>query len=204
MLPELDADEGCASYVRVCTQKGCRVVSPGRLQLNLEDLSHGLPGLTPHYGGMMAEAGSVCLEDQGHIWGVELPVNGSFDATFEVYWPAVNDQMRQSLNDLEFATEQGAYGVAILIILAVTDFTVLERSRKGTGFDYWLGYEDGELPFDNKARLEVSGIRNGDTQTVRRRVRAKLEQTSTSDELSLPAFVIIVEFGNPLSQVETR
>jgi len=41
---------------------------------------------------------------------------------------------------------------------------VIERSRKGTGFDYWLGSADevGELPFQNKVRLEVSGIGKAD------------------------------------------
>jgi hypothetical protein len=47
-----------------------------------------------------------------------------------------------------------------MLIRQLTQFTVIERSRKGTGFDYWLGSEDeaGELPFQNKVRLEVSGI----------------------------------------------
>lgn len=174
-------------------------------ELNLEDLGKGLPAITPSYGTCLAEAGSVCLEDQGHTYSVVLSVNGSFNATFEIRRSAVNDQMRRCWNDLEYTTEQGAYGVAFLIIRAVTDFTVVERSRKGTGFDYWLGYaEDSEeLPFSNKARLEVSGIRNGNVQSVNQRVRRKLNQTNVSDG-SLPAFVVVVEFSAPLSQVKRK
>lgn len=63
-------------------------------------------------------------------------------------------------NDEEFTTEQAAYGIAFLIIRELTDLTVIERSRKGTGFDYWLGTTTDEgQPFKNKVRLEVSGIR---------------------------------------------
>ncbi|MFN6464941.1 MAG: hypothetical protein RMZ41_024410 [Nostoc sp. DedVER02] len=52
-----------------------------------------------------------------------------------------------------------------MLIRQLTEFTVIERSRKGTGFDYWLGSEEetGELPFQNKVRLQVPGIRKADT-----------------------------------------
>ncbi|MDZ8138567.1 MAG: hypothetical protein RM049_25205 [Nostoc sp. DedQUE04] len=82
----------------------------------------------------------------------------------------------------------------------MTQFTVIERSRKGTGFDYWLGSEDeaGELPFQNQVRLEVSGIRKADDNRIRARVKQKIEQTNPSDG-EFPAYVIIVEFSRPLS-----
>ena len=184
-------------------KRGISLASNNGQILNLQDLGDGLPAVTPHYGAGLAEAGSVCLEDQGHSHGVKLSVGGTFSASFEVYWSVVNDQMRRCWNDLEFTTEQGAYGIAFLVIRAMTDFTIIERSRKGTGFDYWLGYEDDDLPFSNKARLEVSGIRNGDTQIINQRVRRKLEQTNVSDG-SLEAYVVVVEFSAPLSQVKRK
>jgi hypothetical protein len=51
----------------------------------------------------------------------------------------------------------------------------IERSRKGTGFEYWLGTSetDEELPFKNKVRLEVSGIRSGDSSRVKARLWRK-------------------------------
>ena len=73
----------------------------------------------------------------------------------------------------EFTTEQAAYGTAFLIIRELTDLTVIERSRKGTGFDYWLGTfdtDEGQL-FQNKVRLEVSGIRKGDSSRVKARLK---------------------------------
>ena len=91
-----------------------------------------------------------------------ITVNGDFDAKFELSWQPVTEQMLRCWNDEEFTTEQAAYGIAFLIVRELTDLTVIERSRKGTGFDYWLGtttdVDEGQ-PFKNKVRLEVSGIR---------------------------------------------
>jgi len=60
------------------------------------------------------------------------------------------------------------------------------------------------MPFENKARLEVSGIRNGDQKVVTARVRAKLMQTEVSDETRLPAYIVVVEFGHPVAEVRQR
>lgn len=108
--------------------------------------------------------------------------------------------MLRCWNDLEYTTEQAAYGIAFMIITRLTDFTVIERSRKGTGFDYWLGTEndDSLLPFQNKARLEISGIRAGDEKRINIRLKQKLEQTKPSDGI-LPAYVVVVEFSKPVA-----
>lgn len=130
-------------------------------------------------------------------------MRGSFDAGYQVFWQNVTSQMLRCWSDAEYTTEQGAYGVAILLILDLTDYTIIERSYKGTRFDYSLGVAEqgGDLPFQKAARLEVSGIRSGDKSTVRTRVTQKLGRFSSSDDTSLPAYVVVVEFGSPLSQV---
>jgi hypothetical protein len=151
----------------------------------------------------MAEAAAVCLEDQGHPEAAHLAVQGGYTTSFRLIRPSVTEQMRRSYNDAEVATENGAYGVAILLIRELAGFTVVEKSRKGTGFDYWLG-RDEEHPFQNKARLEVSGIRRGDDNTVRARVNEKRKQTRRSDPSLLQAYVIIVEFSRPLAHVVQR
>lgn len=71
--------------------------------------------------------------------------------------------MQRCWNDQEYTTEQAAYGIALLLLSKLTEFTVVERSRKGTGFDYWLGKptDSSDLPFQKSMRLEVSGIRQG-------------------------------------------
>jgi hypothetical protein len=171
--------------------------------LMLAELSQGLPGITPAFGQTLAEAGAVCFEEQKHANGVELQVQGTFQTKYQVFWQQVTNQMLRCYNDEETTTELGAYGVAFLLVLDLTDFTVIQTSRRGTGFDYWLGTaEDSEgLPFQNKERLEVSGIRSGDSNLVRARVNQKLKQVEPSNYTALPALIVVVEFSAPLSQV---
>ena len=172
-------------------------------ELVLVKLAEGLPAVTPAFGSALAEAGAICFEEQNHSNGVELKVNGTFAATYKVYWQKVTAQMLRCWNDYEVTTEHAAYGVAFLLILDLTEYTVIERRRKGDGFDYWLGKgkNEDELPFQKKARLEVSGIRRGNHSRVWARVRQKLEQVKPSDSLGLPAYIVVVEFSTPLSKV---
>ncbi|UBF26677.1 hypothetical protein K9N68_01325 [Kovacikia minuta CCNUW1] len=112
----------------------------------------------------------------------------------------ITDQMLRCWNDQEYTTEQAAYGVAFMLVRRLTEYTVIERSRRGTGFDYWLGHSNqpGALPFQNKVRLEVSGIRKGEDSRIKARVKQKLDQTNPSDG-ALPAYIVVVEFSKPRS-----
>ena len=170
-----------------------------RRDLVLENLANGFPAIPEVAGLNLAQAGAVCLDQHRHSKGVEMKVSGDFSEIFNVYWPDVTDQMRRFWNDSEVATEHGAYGIACLLIRCLTPFTVIERARKGIGFDYWLG-DEGDFLFQQKARLEVSGIGKGNAQHITRRVNIKLKQTARSDG-TLPAYVIVVEFSAPTSQV---
>lgn len=171
------------------------------LPLDLSELANGCPGITPAWGESLAQAASVSFEAQGHSSPGVLAVSGMLDHTHDVSWLAVDGQMQRCWNDLDEAAEHGAYGIAALLVAEHTDFEVVERSRKGTGFDYWLGHkgQSGFL-FQHAARLEVSGIKRGDTSTVNSRVRQKLKQTTPSDG-ALPAYIVVVEYGTPLARV---
>lgn len=161
------------------------------------------PGITDAIGNYLIEAISVCLDSEKHGNKVVLSVNGDrkFEGRYELEYAMVTDQMRRGHNDPEVATENGAYGISILLVDVNTEFTVIERSRKGTGFDYWLGFKDSHAPyFQNKARLEVSGIRHGNDSLVNSRMNTKLKQTERSDG-TLPAFISVVEFGTPKAKV---
>ncbi len=172
------------------------------VELVLTDLAQGLPAITPAFGAVLAEACAVCLDEQGHSQGVEIRVSGEFNAKFKLRWQTVTSQMLRCWNDEEFTTEQAAYAIAFLIIRQLTNLTVIERSSKGTGFDYWLGTIDtqGAVPFQNKVRLEVSGIRKGDSSRVKARVKQKKKQTKPSDG-KYPAYIVVIEFSTPLSFV---
>ena len=171
--------------------------------LDLADLRKGhVPAITPAVGGYLAEAGSICLESQGHNPGVGLSVRGESTTThtLTLTWLPATDQARNAWIDEDNATEYGAIGVAILLAKDQIGYTVIRQSRRGTGFDYWMG-DTSDEGFQDKAKLEISGIRQGDDNAIRTRIRRKLRQTDLSKRLSLPAYVIVVEFGRPIAQV---
>ncbi len=166
-----------------------------------------MPGISQPFGQSIAEAASVCLEQQGHRPGVELVVEGTYRERFRVEWDPLSEQALRTWADPEVATEHGAYGMAALLIEELTDLTVIERARKGGGFDYWLGPRTSSvLLFQAAARLEVSGIRQGSSAAVKARAKQKIEQTRASNGTlgALPAFVVVVEFSQPRSEVIRR
>ncbi len=173
--------------------------------LDIKSLSRDYrPGITESIGRFMTEAIAVCLDSQGHKSSALLTVKGAFEGQYALEHGPVTDQMLRGHNDSEVATEYGAYGISILLIDVNTDLTVIERSRKGTGFDYWLGMKDSPAPyFQHKARLEVSGIRNGTDGAVDSRVKTKIEQTQRSAG-TLPAYIAVIEFSAPKAKVVVK
>jgi hypothetical protein len=170
-------------------------------KLNLNVLDRGLPGITPSWGVFLSEATATCLVSQNHQLGVEMNVLGSQKAKFNIFWNnKIKSQEFAAWNDEQELTEYGACGIAIMLVLELTGYTVVQRAKKGTGVDYWLGYKESSLPFENSARLEVSGIMKGDDKDVKGRVKRKTKQTEPSDGL-LPAYVVVVEFSKPLSHL---
>ena len=171
--------------------------------LDLNELGGGIfPAISANLGMALAEAGGVCLESQNHVSGVRLSVRGYHKKDYSLTWPSITEQSRSTWNDDRAATEWGAVGVAVLLAKRGIGYAVLERSRRGTGFDYWMG-NDASLPFRDMARLEISGIRQGNDAVVKARVRQKISQTRRSDG-KLPAYVIVVEFGRPLAEVQKK
>jgi len=165
-----------------------------------------IPALTQGLGRVHAEAVAVCLESQKHQDPVRLVVRRIVWPQYALSWPALTDTMRRAYEDLERATELGAYGVAILLVRDRTGLTAIRQSRKGTGFDYWLGPDrtDDQLVFQNAARLEVSGILSGTDSQFLTRMKQKLKQTQASDSSGLPAYACVVEFGRPQAEVAIR
>lgn len=168
-------------------------------ELRLTRLGVGSPGITEAEGHRLAEACAVCLSKSGHRDGALLKVFGDFTVAYSLYWPEVHEQMLRSLSDTQEATERGACGIAILLIIELTEFHTVERARKGTGIDYWLGRKD-DPRWGLAARLEVSGILSGDEKSIMKRVRQKTDQTKRSSG-ALPAYVVVVEFSGPAAAV---
>lgn len=161
------------------------------------------PGWSVTFGATCAEAAAVCLEDQGHRDRVTLQIGGMQVCELDIHRGAVDNTIRRFNADQEVATEYGAYGIAALIMPRLTDLTVIERSIKGKGFgfDFRLGSIDSpQTLFQRKARLEVSGIRNGSESTLQSRVKIKLKQIAPSDAVA-PGYIAVVEFGTPRARI---
>ena len=175
--------------------------------IHLDRLKEGFPAISKNTGAYLAEAGAYCLKAQGHASGVRLDMAGNFDTPLRVVWTdMLDDQVFRTWADSQEATEFGAVAIASMLIHTLTDYTFIERSFKGTGFDYWLGkgeYNENLLPFEQrKARLEVSGIwRESPRNTVLARMELKKRQISKSDSGKFPALIIVVEFGTPKSNI---
>ena len=109
---------------------------------DLETLADGIAMLSRGFCGMVAEAAAVCLAEQGHKSGVELEIRGVVSESVELRWKPVTTEMAATYADSEVATENGALAIAFMTVRDFTPFTIIRRSMKGTGFDYWLSYED--------------------------------------------------------------
>jgi hypothetical protein len=173
------------------------------ITLDSATLASGRKGLTPAFGATLAEAMAVCLDDQKHSSPTSMNVLGSLPTTSTVHWKSPSDQAKRCWNDEQYTTEHGAYGIATLLV-EQCGLEVVERSKKKTGFDFWLGSPGTTSTlFQGLSRMEVSGIRNGDKVAVAARVKQKVEQTKVSDG-TLPAVIVVVEFGAPMARLEER
>lgn len=177
--------------------------------LDLRSLLDGTIGLTPEAGGFLAQAASVCLEEEGHAAGVSLTIHGAYEANCGLVWDVTTTQMRRCWGDPEEATELGACAIAALLVRALTSLVIVHRARKGMGFDYWLGRaDDDEALFQGRTRLEVTGIRRGTEAAISRREQEKLvrlgEFEARGHGRGVPAMIVVVEFGTPRSKIAVK
>lgn len=156
-----------------------------------------LPYLSSEIIACKGKAAALCLEKQGFHPGVNLDITGSIENSIQVFWENLTEKDFSSFNDLQEATEWGAEAIAFVIIRYMTNFEVIKRSRKGTGFDYHLSTNINESLFQQSAKLEVSGIfTKTKSNNIESRIKLKITQaTRYSQDLSL--FVVITEFSSP-------
>lgn len=158
--------------------------------------------LSPGFRLYIEEAARFCLDYNNHLDGKMLEVDGHYQGRFELRWIALARDYWNSFSDHQAAVEHAAYGIAFLLMLALTEHRVIQRSAKGTGFDFWLG-KRGVPGFQSHARLEVSGILLRPSR-VGSRGAEKQVQSRRSDSTGLPAYVVIVEFSCPKSRITLR
>ena len=190
------------------------MVDANAKSLVLEDLKRGYPGLDKDTGGSHRIAAMVCLDSQNHESGVHCELKSLKEtmSMLRLSWnEAVTQQMKNTWYDRREATEMGAAGLAILVILSRTNYTVLRRmdQDEDTGMDYWLSTRPTADEFTENfllknARLEVAGRRPASTNTIEKLVRDKLSRSRKSDDTGTLAYVVVVEFSKPVVYFETR
>ena len=166
--------------------------------IQLSNIKQGTPGITPVEGANLYENCVVALHNSKHASPVTIQVEGLRTDPLSLIWEdCFTDQLSRTYADGQSVTERAAVAVSVMLALYTTGYTVVERSRKGTGFDYFLGDNQDPL-FTPKARLEISGIMcETDSNTLTSRYRQKAVQMSKSDDCQLPAYISIVDFSTP-------
>ncbi|HFC77060.1 MAG TPA: hypothetical protein ENJ27_02420 [Candidatus Moranbacteria bacterium] len=170
------------------------------MKVNLDTLKLGLMGLTKEFGNFLHQACSVCLDNQKHQSGVKMNLKTSkLEKSIQLIWNSeINSQILRNWNDLQEATEYAATGIAIKLAELESDSTCIERSSKGSGFDYWLGEEVETGLFQKKEVLEISGIlQESPSNSLKSRISSKKKQITNALKLHHKAHVCVIEFANP-------
>lgn len=167
----------------------------------INELKDIIPNLSPVQSDYFAESCVVALENQGHKSGVVLKVEGDIDSTIVLEWqPVLKLSGWKELRDI---AENGAIAIAFLLVNNLTPYKVVQQAVIGTGFDYWLGFREDSVNFDPdnflNASLEVSGINKGSKGVISKRVKERVMRTGLGALSNIPGFIIVTEFGEPIS-----
>ncbi len=173
-------------------------------QFDLSCLGDGrITGISAAGGSALAEAAAVCLRGEGHRSPTPIAVEGDIEGGMARMWPAPTERSRLFWDDQPRATEWGAEAVAIAVIETLTEWTVVDRAQRGTGYDYWLALKGGEEePFNRLAKLEVAGLRTATGAQARRKLEEKANQVERSRR-DLEGLALVVQFGPKESGLET-
>lgn len=166
--------------------------------IDLLQIKEGLPGMHPDLCSHYYSACMTTLHRSGHQDGCLMELSGDRKANISLHWnDYYNDEIERSWKEINYCTDHAAVCVSCMLAINETDYTVVERSCTGVGFDYWLGYKDDML-FSRTARLEISGIlKESTTNTIEKRLNIKKKQTEQSDSTGLSAYISIIEFSKP-------
>lgn len=164
--------------------------------------STAVPHLPKSWTISRIQSAIYCLTYNGHKSGVIMLLEKIKDKRCVLRWKNIGremDKIERANKDHQVAAELGAEGVAAILVKNYTEYTIIERSQKGTGIDYFLGKGDENyLPFSHAARLEVSGLLTANKKNdFKTRVNKKKKQSKKSDNSELPAYISVVDFGVP-------
>lgn len=176
---------------------------------SLELLLEGSRGVNREMLAYHSQAAALCLQKQGHNSPKEGKVGGDWSGPMSISWKRKEQKSLENVWENEHATELGATVIALSLV-AHKNYKVSKRaqrrdSNRRTGFDYWLeNNSNNPSGFEDRVRLEVSGILRGTGGQINQRVREKAKRIQRLDNPDYRAIILIVEFSNPRVQVCQR
>lgn len=167
-------------------------------RLRLDDMHLRHRGLTQPIAGSYQEAALVCLH-RHHASPIEITVlNNNSGSTAAVEWNAPDARTSHAWANTTDTTEAGAYGCVIASLELARGLFAVRRAETGTGADYYVGPEgSGADDLEDCIRLEVSGVSDGDTNAVKKRLLEKVAQAQRGNS-SLPAVAGVMGFSERL------
>lgn len=117
-------------------------------------------------------------------------------------WNTPDERQLAAWANATEATEAGAVGLVLLALEVCTGLVAVRRAETRTGADYYVGPPGtGREDLEHCLRLEISGVDQGSSSTIYRRLAEKIEQ-AIRGESNLPALVGVVGFKMRLVVLE--
>lgn len=178
--------------------------------LDLDRLHQAIPEMTESLVGYICEAAVFCFHHHRHRSGVECQIRNLEEilASASIVWTRqFSDRIARTYGDTDYAVEYAAECIACLTVRELTDYTVIERSQRHDGVDFWLAErdEDDAHSFQRAARMESKGITGARYPSdITYPLNKGVEQSKQSDQFRLPAYIIATEFSQPIIYMVQR
>lgn len=168
------------------------------MEMDLTDLSDTTPFHASSHIGNMIEGAAACLTAVGSVSGSSVTVFQDRGCTGAD--PRTDTIKFKPLTEMPFWTvslraEQFGLCIAFRYSRSLANKVVDCMPTTSTAYDYYLKDSVDTLEFTGI--LEVSGIENGNTSTLRSRVKEKIDRLHDSG-YNNQAWVVIVAMANPL------
>ena len=198
---------GCAPLSQLQLKQGTMTKSA---ELDFDRLHEAIPEMTESLVGYMYDAAVFCFHRHRHNSGIRCEVR-SLDETLDIVsliWTRqFTKKIANTFGDTGYAVEFAAEGIACLTIRAYTEYTVIERSQRGDGVDFWLAkrHADDNYSLQRSARMECKGIFSARYPSdIMARIDEAIEQSARSDSTDARAYIIAAEFGQPVIYMVQR
>ena len=172
--------------------------------IDLDKLQEAVPEMTESLVGYIYDAAVYCLHHGSHLSGVGCEVRDYeskvMDATM-VWTKQYSGRIERTYGETDYAVEFAGEAVACLMVRELTDYTVIERSQRHDGVDFWLAErrDEDKFRFHREARMESKGITEARYPSdIKTKVDGAITQTKRSDHTLLPAYIIVTEFSGPV------